>query len=885
MNRSRGRQRFFQGTITAKNGVRVKIKSFFGGVITEANVAGDSNLDVGSTVNFIVDENFVTQVIETPRADKIEKENLNIILAQDYANGLFRLYKVAFDDKKKVAVVCPIFQDLEGYLAEEYLEHRLLWFSKKAKTIYAVAEFYNKWVLLKFFDDGDEGTITTTDLFTNISVNMLSVDSSSIQYNLSRKRAFYFSENNDFLYFTLSDADNDRVVRVKLDYKTGTEEIVYDETFRAGEYDGYFDNIATTDYSGSVDIASNPFYYSDAIIDDAELYESNSLYGDPGTVYRRYGIYYVGPSAGGGGGGGFFGGGGGGHGTGSCCGGGGAGGGGGSSYANTAFISSASFSTGVCDISGSVQIGGHYYTIPGDYILDLDAGSYSVVVYGAGGGDSECTQEVPICLGLVGKGGKGGSVTGTLHLSEASTLRIIVGSKGRSRFSPYASAGNGGGYSGIFNYLTGEVYLVAGGGGGAGAQQSRDENGCYPGQACLSAIKSKSCPDGGDGGYNGTDGKRDGPEDYNNFNGFGGKGGTQEIGGSYGDRPPAGLCPGGASLGSSGGYLYGGYGGTNTFQCAGVGTDIKGDLYASKEVDLFVSPLLDNTHALFEARREANFEEQLPLPHCWVEETVVYLDGFNLGNVISANGRKIRGDIESKFDDLFYELVNFLPCEAITTTGTHLQRLYNDWYQPLPFIWCANKVYLLVVKKQFEVNDKLGLLDIDTGSFMQIIEGEEDEGFFAAVYTAKDGSFSLFKVPGHGIYRFNGSIFTFISDILHDLEVVTYTKDSCIMATVIEDQPVLVFISKDKVESYLYSVPEVDIDRVINGSCWNAEDGNYFFSDAAGANLYKLVKNKSTDSLVVPSNFDGFITAKKYAIVDQQDVEQDISNLFAVKII
>ena len=198
------------------------------------------------------------------------------------------------------------------------------------------------------------------------------------------------------------------------------------------------------------------------------------------------------------------------------------------------------------DYTGSVQT------------ATLTPGRYKLECWGAQGGNSNQSN------GTYGNGGKGGYSTGTLTLTQKTTIYIYVGGSGNSVTSAsnsiYPGGFNGGGYR--YNYKGGggatdvrigqnSLYsrvIVAGGGGGAGVTSANaNPCGCGGGEY------------GGDGYYNNTTGSyttgqnRSGGSASQTAGGITWSTGTQATFGQGGNAS-------GYSCGGGGGGWYGGGG-------------------------------------------------------------------------------------------------------------------------------------------------------------------------------------------------------------------------------------------------------------------------------------------------------------------------------------
>ena len=183
------------------------------------------------------------------------------------------------------------------------------------------------------------------------------------------------------------------------------------------------------------------------------------------------------------------------------------------------------------------------YTAAGQYALPLPAGVTiaQVDAFGAAGGVDYFNQT---------GSGAGGSASGTVDVSGATSLLVFVGGGGGGPDSNGGSGGYNGGGAGGFD----------GGGGGGGASDVRTDGSL--------ASRLLVAAGGGGGGIFGPAGGAAGSDGASSGNGRGGGAGTQVAGGAGGSSDTG--NPGiDGSFGNGGGdsfsYIYGGGGGAGYY--------------------------------------------------------------------------------------------------------------------------------------------------------------------------------------------------------------------------------------------------------------------------------------------------------------------------------
>lgn len=181
-------------------------------------------------------------------------------------------------------------------------------------------------------------------------------------------------------------------------------------------------------------------------------------------------------------------------------------------------------------------------------------GTFNLELWGAQGGGPS--------------GGKGGYATGTINLTQGTSLYLYVGGQGKAPLDGYS--GGLGGWNGGGNGAPPGNTPGSGGLGGGGATDLRTIGGTWNDSSSLSARIVVAAGGGGDhyGWYGGDGGGLNG---LNGETSYSGKGGTQSAGGSsYG-----GFGYGGAGR-SSGSSTYGGSGGGSGYYGGGGGNAVGG---------------------------------------------------------------------------------------------------------------------------------------------------------------------------------------------------------------------------------------------------------------------------------------------------------------------
>jgi len=379
----------------------------------------------------------------------------------------------------------------------------------------------------------------------------------------------------------------------------------------------------------------------------------------------------------------------------------------------------------------------------------LPAGAYPVEVYGASGGDTSGNG----WLGLKGTGGNGAVVTGTLTLTEYTTVYITAGGKGKSGYDcdPRGGCGTGGGASDIRigGTSTGYRVIVAGGGGGAGGQHQQDASGYYPHTPPLPQTipgsETVQAPNGGNGGLNGYAGERD----LTPNSGYGGGGATQSAAGSGGWQGSAAGC----TAGRMGQGVVGGKGGASVVGYnTGYGLFIPNPLnfdpedtllypIASESFDFYYNaPNKSSLYKIFEGARQGGWGTNI------LNEHVYYLNTFDKTNIISATGYKTIDGETTYYQDIDYTLMEVSRIGLSRYQSINVnQNRYSDWHDPLPFISVGGQTYLLVAKNarngEGEETHTLGFLNIDTRAF--ISTGRTSYDSTPHIYVAPDNSYAL----------------------------------------------------------------------------------------------------------------------------------------------